>query len=352
MFYKLVQFDNSLKSRTDLAAKWQLLEKQTANSNYFVSWHWIGVWLETTDAAFYLLECFEEERLIGLGVFASDMSVNANTLYLHKTGEQKKDQIWVEHNNFLTYEAHRYTITAGAINYLLSELSDYQNIHVDMSECIELAFTEKFYVREKLASVGYSKFLAPDQSISLIDTFSKNTKKQVTRSLRLLEGMGNLHLVEITADNKQQALADISERHKIQWQDSEWGSGFNNEHFFQFHQKMIEKENSVLLSIQLDDLVLGYGYFYCYQNEVLFYLSALDKHPDNKVKIGLTFHALAMEYFREKGFLKYDFLAGDARYKKSLSDNQYTLRSYCFSKRNLLGTIEHSLRALKNKLKV
>ena len=224
-------------------------------------------------------------------------------------------------------------------------------LHFDMTIPFDPQTNKNFLVRTKYTSKGYSKSLVPKVDLQgLLSTFSKNTRRQITTSQRLLQQQGLLELDVIPKGNKNNALAAIAKIHIEQWGQSQWGSGFENNQFTNFHYGMVEQEAVSILKLTLDNKALAYGYYFCFNKRVYFYLSAIHKASDNRIKVGLLFHALAMEYFSNKGYEIYDFLAGEARYKKSLSDQEYLLQSNCFTKNTLLSRTEQWLRELKHKI--
>jgi CelD/BcsL family acetyltransferase involved in cellulose biosynthesis len=54
-----------------------------------------------------------------------------------------------------------------------------------------------------------------------------------------------------------------------------------------------------------------------------------------------------IKHYKSLGKQQYDFLAGHAQYKQSLSTDVYSLKTLRLTKRNLRGTIIHLLRSLK-----
>lgn len=61
------------------------------------------------------------------------------------------------------------------------------------------------------------------------------------------------------------------------------------------------------------------------RGRLLFYQGGIASFADNRLKPGLAVHALCMEECVRRGIDEYDFLAGDARYKRELSTGEETI---------------------------
>ena len=57
-----------------------------------------------------------------------------------------------------------------------------------------------------------------------------------------------------------------------------------------------------------------------FQGKVFFFQSGFDYELDPARSPGMLTHALAIEHYRGRAMQEYDFLAGDARYKRSLAN--------------------------------
>jgi CelD/BcsL family acetyltransferase involved in cellulose biosynthesis len=89
-----------------------------------------------------------------------------------------------------------------------------------------------------------------------------------------------------------------------------------------------------LLEIASGDLKLAVLYSFVYEGALLFYQSGLMVGEDKRVKIGLVAHACAIEHCRAAGLARYDFLAGNDQYKKSLASSARPQSWLVFRKRN------------------
>lgn len=330
---------------------WQKLEKKICNDNMFLSWDWMQNVLSQNIEKSYVVELFQNLELVAICIIGvSDGLIRRG--YLNKTGNSDIDQVWIEHNDILasknTLAEFRHLIIDHILN---SPLLNIQSLDLDMTAS---GLTEGLKEKQMINTAQSPGFIKELDSIickeSLLNTLSKNSRSQLKRSIKNLEKNGSLNVEFLSNEQqKQHALDEIAKRHKVQWRQSEWGSGFDNPCFCDFHHQLIKSKNTLISCLKQNGNVLAYGYYFVLNTRVSFYLSAIQKHQDNNIKVGLIFHSLTMLKFANLGITKYDFLAGDARYKRSLSDQEYTLQSSRLYKKNLLGSVEYLLRKLKRK---
>lgn len=337
-----------------------------SEQNYFLSWPWIATWLGDLNCELTFLHASINDKSVGCGFI-----VNANSFglknglfpkqaYLHRTGSVAQDQMWIEYNDFLLDKKHADAVRIALVKHVLNN-SYCQSLHIGISKTNtiqSICETENIAYLPLSESKTYKKILnkSDDSFDALIANFSKNTKSQIRRSVKLLQQSGEYSLE--VAQSAEQALTWFNEAgaiHQALWRDTAFGSGFDNPHFVNFHQKIIQQgfeHHTVVLSrLVVNQHVSGYIYGFIHEHTFYFYLSAFEKDSNPKIKLGVLAHVEMMLYLAQKGITQYDFLAGTARYKSSLSDQQDKMGFYRLTANNMLFTIDSKLRALKLKLK-
>ena len=351
------QFEFSSRSLSKLADSWQMLESHSYNVSFFTSWNWIEAILAIEYANTYVLTATKDGRVIGLAILGYQPPNLKNgfnhSLWLNKLGDPGLDQPWIEYNDFLLDGEQESTARSAMWNYLLRQsVRPWTRIHLDMMNRIALAelSVDGLTVRQKMRDKGFIKTLS-EQEHSLLKTFSKNTRSQLARSRRLLQPMIADFKVRDSIVGKQACFEQIASQHRKQWRSSEWGSGFDNPAFVSFHQALFSKPQIEIAELSLKTGEKAFLYNFIYGNKVYFYLSCVPKLQDNKIKLGLVLHLMAMEHYQSLGLLYYDFLAGDARYKRSLSDVEYELESFEISRKTALNQAISNLRRIKQAMK-
>ncbi|MEP7702688.1 GNAT family N-acetyltransferase [Paraglaciecola sp. 25GB23A] len=282
-------------------------------------------------------------------------------LWLHRYGCESIDQVWIEHNDFLVDAQSSSMIRNAMINYLVGNNLEWHEIFVGLSKVpILSAFHEQLASsRTEIESPSFTVNLTGKYSVdSYLADLSKNSRSQILRSKRLLENQGQLELKQANdIKEKQHFLSEIAEIHIDKWSNTRFGSGFNNPVFNKFHRKIILEDESQkyskLYGLFLNNEALGYIYILAEETSWNFYLSAIKPHSDNRIKVGLVIHTLVIEEAIASGALQYRFLAGDARYKKSLSNTEeYLQKLVCFYKPTLSLKLREGLRYIKNYLNI
>ena len=107
-------------------------------------------------------------------------------------------------------------------------------------------------------------------------------------------------------------------------------------------------DNAELIAVYAGSILIGVSLNLIDEHHVGFYCSGINYNiPNKKIKPGYIFHTQMIKHYKSLGKHEYDFLAGYAQYKQSLSTEVYNLKTLRLTKRNLRGTLIHLLRSLK-----
>ena len=353
-----------LMNINELQVQWTDLETRSANS-FFVSWSWIGTWLSVYKPRVDVLRISHNSTLVGLALLAKTEqtrfhALHSKVLLMHQLGDVEKDQIWIEYNNFLTDKQHSEAVAKSAINYILSEYSDWD-------EFIVGAITEKEANRfsDLTGLTHVSLWQAPSYGANIaelrenkknyLSTLSKNTRYQIRRSAKGYNQQGAITLER--AESVSEALylfEQIAPLHIKRWGKKSGDSGFTNRHFVNFHQALIKaawpRQQIDIWKLSAGTKAVGFFYDFLYQGQVYFYLSGLVKEQDNKLRPGLLGHSLCIEQYLAQGFDYYDFMGGDERYKANLGEMGSNLYKISLQKPKLKFQLEQMGRKVKNTL--
>ncbi len=350
--------------KTSISSKWLSLE-HNSKANVFLSWNWIGNWLDLVTDPLFLIQAYRDDKIVGLGFFVEKTRnvfgcISVKQWWLHRTGVQQQDQIWVEYNDFLLDESCSVSVREQMVKAVTDFDSSVKEVIIGLSAIEKLdSFTNSFAKLNFLESsivktCGYFISLSHSNTENLNKLPSKNTRLQISRSKKILQSQGLLNF-EVFSDPQKliELYPKIASIHIDKWKGTNEGSGFSNPIFESFHKSLAfnNANNMVQIAVlTLNEMELGYLVNFVYNNKVYFYLSALQQSPNNKIKIGLTLHSEAIRYYAEKGIESYDFLGGDARYKKSLSNQKYGLEMKCFYRNEFLLRLECHLKNFKRRL--
>jgi CelD/BcsL family acetyltransferase involved in cellulose biosynthesis len=165
----------------------------------------------------------------------------------------------------------------------------------------------------------------------LLDSLSANARQQLRRSLRAWERIGPLRLdIAETIDQADLFLDGLQEQHQHYWTGRSKPGAFAEPFFARFHHALIRRpadgQSVDLIRVSAGDRIVGYLYNLVHRGWVAAYQSGFDFGPDaEQLRPGLICHLQAIEHYRKAGMGLYDFLGGEARYKRSFANAEREL---------------------------
>lgn len=177
-----------------------------------------------------------------------------------------------------------------------------------------------------------------------LDSLSSNSRGQIRRSLRLYESQAPVKLTE--ASNIEEALSyfeTMKSLHTMRWQSKGEQGSFANPLWEKFHRALIQKrfhtgEIQLLKISNSEDI--AYLYNFVWRKQVYVLQMGFNYLDDKRIKPGYVAHALAIVHNREKGMSVYDFMHGETRYKRSLSNKSMKLYWVVLQRQRLKFTVE------------
>jgi CelD/BcsL family acetyltransferase involved in cellulose biosynthesis len=353
-----------LNDRLSLAGPWRDLEMRS-DASFFLSWTWIGTWLETCGLQPLLLSASANGRNVALALLVASttrrhMIVRSRQLHLHETGDPAIDRITIEHNGFLIDRDAPAETAIRIFRYLRSSTV------VEWDECVlggvpvdfmEAASTARLAVEIDRRSPSFAIDLRAlrDTEASMLDRVSRNTRSQIQRACRAAAEHGPLAIQ--AAENASQALEffeHLKHLHGERWKHRGAAGAFSEPVQDEFHRKLISRgvpEGRVeILRTSTGDHALGYLYNFVCRRTVYNYQSGFVPQSDNRHRFGLVSHYLASERAKQAGFDVYDLLAGDARYKRSIAQPAQELVWCRVQKSNTALAAERMARRVKRRI--
>ncbi|OUS25769.1 hypothetical protein A9Q99_20135 [Gammaproteobacteria bacterium 45_16_T64] len=338
---------------------WCDLESES-NNTFFVSWSWVACWISVIKPDLFLIKGLADKRLVSLGLLVQNNERRhfvqmVKQCRLQSTGVEAEDQIWPEYNGMLVAKGCESLVYSRLVAYLESQgVLDWDEFVVGP---IEESATD---LMSNSNTLPFEFCCAPMYQVDLVnlraagkgylESLSKNTRQQLRRSIKHYEKKAELTFCR--AQSRDEALSfmdEIVELHKTRWVRE---SGFHNDLFTDFHRMLVsEKFDSGMVEIvalRCGDEVLGYLYNFLYKGVVYFYLSGIEQSLDNKLKPGLVLHSMCIQNHLDAGMIRYDFLAGDSQYKRSLGSASGQQKIVMFQKQSLANRLERLGRRLKD----
>jgi CelD/BcsL family acetyltransferase involved in cellulose biosynthesis len=170
--------------------------------------------------------------------------------------------------------------------------------------------------------------------------------------VRLYRSFGAIR-VEV-AHNLAKAMEFFDEMcalHQSTWKGRGEPGAFASPRTVAFHRALIRRAFGrgaiQMLRLKAGEQTVGILYNFVQDGKVSFYQSGFNYMQHKHLKPGLVTHAYAIQACLALGFDEYDFLAGDAQYKRSLAKNCRQLAWVIFARPSRKLALIEFLRAIK-----
>lgn len=313
---------------------WKELESRADNS-FFQSWAWVGCLAAQRFSRPVLLQAREDDITIALGLFNHRRRFGGSELLLNESGTPEYDAVFVEHNGFLIEQGRSRALLAACLERVLTARIGRLRRHKPRRlvlggvPALYLAAEEggryRAVIRARRSAPFVDLLALRAEGEEYLARLSANTRYQLKRSRRRYAAEGPLTLTRAgSAEEALDFLARLADLHQRYWIGRGKPGAFAGAGFQRFHQALIERAfpsgGIDLLRIGCGERAIGYLYNFRYKGSVSAYQSGFDYGAAGiHQKPGLTCHNLAIEHYLANGAIRYDFLAGDDRYKLSLA---------------------------------
>jgi len=316
-----------------LADAWRALEDRS-DASFFQGWSWIGCLATERFIDPLLVTARQRGVTVGMALFSRPRTrFGARRLVLHETGDPARDTIYVEHNGAL--------LARGQSALLLSQMARAAMAHGRGPHW------RRRLVASRVDAATYHGALAmhvplppalarPAWTVDLVrlrqaggdpfTLFGANTRAAIRRSLQSYAKAGGVTITR--ADTVEEAHAFLDELIALH-QAFRAGLGqpgaFAEPFMRRFHQALIARalprDEVDLLRVATPAATLGVVYNFRHKGRVSSYQSGFAVgQAAPREKPGLTAYALCIGRYLDAGLDSYDFLIGDAPYKRNITN--------------------------------
>jgi CelD/BcsL family acetyltransferase involved in cellulose biosynthesis len=302
-----------------LGERWMALES-ACPAGFFLSWTFLGCLVAERYPRLLLLSV----TLDGADVALALLGWRGRRAFLNETGIPSNDAVFIEHNGLLARPGHE-EVAAAALRAVLHRFPALRMSGVGdtMLASARSAGTVQTHVTRFAPAVDLASLDRP-----YLQTLSSNARSQIRRATRCYAGQPRVQRAE-SCDEAAAWFASLVLLHQASWQRRGRPGAFADASTRRFHEKLIVRgfasgQVDVLRVASGADVV---GYLYCFIGDarVLSYQSGFAPSADPRAKPGLVCHALAVEFYANRGMTAYDMLGGADRYKLTLGRAGETL---------------------------
>jgi CelD/BcsL family acetyltransferase involved in cellulose biosynthesis len=329
----------ALSRVTDWAAlgeHWRQLEARS-NCSFFQSWTWMGCLAAERFDDPVLLEARENGRLVAMALFNRRRSrTGREILWLGETGVPQLDTVFIEYNGVLVADDAPTGLAAGCLGAARQQpvgpRRTWRARRLVLSGIGEDALAAALgaggghWIRRTLPAPYIDLDQLRRDDTDFLSALSANARYQLRRSDRAYAAEGDVAVQRASSvAEAHDYLCRLAELHQATWNRRGRPGSFADPRFGQFHRTLIERGfgrgEIEMLRVTRGGRPVGFLYNYCFRGQVLAYQSGFDYgSADRHQKPGLTCHHRAIRLAAANGAARYDFLAGEDRYKRTLSN--------------------------------
>jgi len=306
---------------------WQSLEARVLDPPLACSWRWTDIWLrhygDVVPHRFAIGE--EEGEPYGIALLTEDSRtrgpIRLRRLHLGTAAEPPRESVFVERNGVLVDPDHRNRFAAELLASLRKERG-WAEIRLDgFSADDAKPFLEASDgLRPRWAASPWLELDAASGEVdSVLDLLGSRTRKRLRRYLRELDPIST----EWARGGRRglEIFDELLALHRERWKRRGQRGAFSMPRFVSFHRDLIATlpDAVVLFRVRCRDRTIACLYNLIDRGDVLSYQAGI-ADGDNRVSPGLVAHVLCMAACAGRDFRRYDFLAGDAQYKRQLTN--------------------------------
>ena len=350
-----------------VAPIWTELSHVSPYLSFYLSADWMTAWLGVFGEKLSLQILVFEEQGQPVGVCLLTCALEPRgpfrvlRIYLNTGGEPVAERTLMEFNNILCVPGKEEAIAQALGGYMDGLVWDEFAIGGICPGAVLESLQKKAFpgVRPKI-NLRSTFFVDLDElrgsGGAYLDSLSPNTQGQIRRCLKRYAEQGPIK-TEIAPDLPTAELffVEMCRLHQSRWAHRGEEGAFAPGRRLEFHRALIRhayaKGSIHLLRVTAGGETIGILYNFVQDGRIYFFQSGFNYGGDRHLKPGLATHACAIQHYLESGFSKYDFLVGDARYKRSLAKHSAPLAWVLFPRQTFKTFIIDSLRFLKRRTK-
>ena len=309
-----------------------------AEHDFFLGSTWINAWLQTAnpEGEWYLAS--SDGAPVAAAILSKPTRHWRNPLMdeyrLHETGNERTDGLFIEYNGILARpEFARDSLKAiisalrrkyaGPLQRLRSAQLIVSAASPSFTRLMQKTFPDmRIFHKEKSPYAALARLRSQRQDY--LSALSGNARAQLRHARRDIETIGPLTLERAaTVQQGLEFIRQLKPLHIARWRELGKPSAFDNPVFEPFLTALVTSGVPVgtvdILRACAGGKPFGYLVNFRHHGACLNYASGFAFDEFAQMKPGLVTHLLAIEDADRNGSASYNFLAGAARYKTSLS---------------------------------
>ena len=335
----------------------------------FLASPWIASWLQTIGdkVEIYSLQFFnKQKKLVGI-CFITRATIKRRKFFKIQQlslneSEEKNNKFIIEYNAILHDPEFHDDVQYSFIEFLGCSGIEFDELRINAAE------SEQFHNLKELCT-GFGLNLIEDEASkayctslkdydgdpdNYIASLSKSKREQIRRSLKYFRTFGAPALEFASGrDECLEFFHKLGELHQRAWNDRGRPGVYASQNWVDFHSRLITDypDRVQLIRISYGSHILGYLYNLIDQNVAYSIQSGFNYSEDKNDRPGIVSHFMVTNDYISRALKRYEYLAGDAQYKRSLSNDHRQFSWYLVQRKNLKIRIENTAVWLKRAMK-
>lgn len=325
-----------------VAGDWAQLAAGSPYTTIFQTPEWVGTWIEVfSELDPQIMLVYGERHLVAGCVVIPRNEYRGpfrmRRMYLNTSGEDERDEICSEFGTLLTLGGYEQLAAECIADYARRHRTDEVVVNCWMKGTGLSALLEAFpraTIFETVHKNYYVDLAGLRSSNGTYDSaLGRTTRAHVRQSLRFYEGLSDISVRCIQSSKAAQGtLEELATLHQASWQRRGKPGAFASTLFTSFHRILVDRfaalDRITFFHVTAGAQTVGIIYMFAFHGVLYFYQSGLAPAEDKHIRPGLVSHFCAIDWaLKHSQFARYDFMAGDAQYKRSLSTDSGELIS-------------------------
>lgn len=351
-----------------LEQEWNRLFTKSPNGSVFLSWEWMWTWwtiYKDQNKELCIITIRDgDDKLICLAPLIRNRYlwkelVPVNQIRFMGTGEPEADEVCSEYLDFLVDQDYKpEPLIRSVLQYLEEFVFQWDEVFFEqlakesyLAKCLD---DEPRYQTELCGKSYYLPL--PDTWEKLLEQLSSNQRYRIRKTIKEGEKEGRLKIsVAKTVTDLETAFKILIELHEKAWKARGKSGVFSSPKFREFHRQFVSRvfqKNGIFLAVlSIDSRPIGAVYCFRSRNKLLMYQTGFDidiSKKNNKLKPGMTAHALVIKAAIASGYSEYDFMLGDQNnYKGQWTSSSRDIYQATRRKKGIKGALFNMVNMVK-----
>jgi CelD/BcsL family acetyltransferase involved in cellulose biosynthesis len=257
-------------------------------------------------------------------------------VYLNTAGEGDADSACIEFNDLLCRPGSEPAVARALRSYIdrqpwdevvASGLLDGASLHG-----LRAAFADALAVVRTTPNYYVLLDEVRQSGKDFIESRTARERTRYRQSFRQYSELGELALDQAaTTAEALEFLLELARLHQRTWTSRGLAGSFSSQAFCAYHRGLIERCFPrgwiQVLRLRAGATPIGYHYSFLFGGRSYFYQCGYNYDLGEKAAPGIMMHTFAIRHAAQQGLVDYDFMAGDAEYKRRFATGSRVMHS-------------------------